>query len=157
MCGQVLHFVREVRELGDLPVNELIDQLMADQHLIMAPHTLEHWPEELLLPATLIDRDNREAWTTASSCRPARSTSSPASTCPWRAWRTVEDQISVSVITVRIRSALPSCVLVRRRAMRGESIQRKSEAEGCLSRSESAALSSIRSRPVSTPQRSASR
>ena len=62
MCGQVLHFVREVRELGDLPVNELIDQLMAEQHLIMAPHTLENWPSELLLPSTLIDRDNREAW-----------------------------------------------------------------------------------------------
>ena len=62
MCGQVLHFVREVRELGDLPVNDLIDQLMAEQHLIMAPHTLENWPSELLLPSTLIDRDNREAW-----------------------------------------------------------------------------------------------
>ena len=62
MCGQVLHFVRETHELGDLPVDGLIDQLMADQHLIMAPHTLEHWPTELLLPSTLIDRDNREAW-----------------------------------------------------------------------------------------------
>jgi trimethylamine--corrinoid protein Co-methyltransferase len=62
MCGQVLHFVRETHELGDLPVEGLIDQLMADQHLIMAPHTLEHWPSELLLPSTLIDRDNREAW-----------------------------------------------------------------------------------------------
>jgi trimethylamine--corrinoid protein Co-methyltransferase len=62
MCGQVLHFVREVRELNDLPVHELIDQLMADQHLIMAPHTTEHWPTELYLPSTLIDRDNREAW-----------------------------------------------------------------------------------------------
>jgi trimethylamine--corrinoid protein Co-methyltransferase len=62
MCGQVLHFVREVRPLGDLPVDELIDQLMTDQHLIMAPHTTEHWPEELFLPATVIDRDNREAW-----------------------------------------------------------------------------------------------
>ncbi len=67
MCGQVLHFVREVRELGDLPVNELIDQLMADQHLIMAPHTTEHWPQELFLPSTLIDRDNREAWTKAGA------------------------------------------------------------------------------------------
>jgi len=62
MCGQVLHFVRSIRELDDLPVDGLIDQLMADQHLIMAPHTLEHWPSELLLPSTLIDRDNREAW-----------------------------------------------------------------------------------------------
>ena len=67
MCGQVLHFVREVRELNDLPVHELIDQLMADQHLIMAPHTTEHWPVELYLPAPLIDRDNREAWTRAGA------------------------------------------------------------------------------------------
>jgi trimethylamine:corrinoid methyltransferase-like protein len=35
---------------------------MADQHLIMAPHTLEHWPSELLLPSPIVDRDNREAW-----------------------------------------------------------------------------------------------
>ena len=62
MCGQVLHFVRETHELGDLPVDGLIEQLTADQHLIMAPHTLEHWPTELLLPSALIDRDNREAW-----------------------------------------------------------------------------------------------
>ncbi len=67
MCGQVLHFVREVRELDDLPVNELIDQLMADQHLIMSPHTTEHWPRELFLPSPLIDRDNREAWTRAGA------------------------------------------------------------------------------------------
>ena len=67
MCGQVLHFVRSVGEREDLPVDGLIDQLMADQHLIMAPHTLEHWPSELLLPSTLIDRDNREAWTKAGA------------------------------------------------------------------------------------------
>src|SRR5215212_4809049 len=62
MCGQALHFVREVRPLDDLPVDCLIDHLMADQHLIMAPHTTEHWLAELHLPAPLIDRDNREAW-----------------------------------------------------------------------------------------------
>jgi trimethylamine--corrinoid protein Co-methyltransferase len=67
MCGQVLHFVRSVRELDDLPVADLIDQLMADQHLIMAPHTLSHWPAELHLPSPLIDRDNREAWTRAGA------------------------------------------------------------------------------------------
>ena len=67
MCGQVLHFVREVRELNDLPVHELIHHLMADQHLIMAPHTTEHWPRELYLPSALVDRDNREAWTRAGA------------------------------------------------------------------------------------------
>jgi trimethylamine--corrinoid protein Co-methyltransferase len=67
MCGQVLHFVRSVRALDDLPVAGLIDQLMADQHLITAPHTLAHWPTELHLPAPLVDRDNREAWTRAGA------------------------------------------------------------------------------------------
>jgi len=62
MCAQALRFVREIKVADDLPVNELIDQLMADQHLIMAPHTTAHWPEELYLPSAVVDRDNREAW-----------------------------------------------------------------------------------------------
>ncbi len=63
MCGQALRFVREVQPLDDLPVDSLIQQLLADQHLIMAEHTTRHWPEELYLPSPIVDRDNREAWT----------------------------------------------------------------------------------------------
>ena len=48
MCGQALRFVREIEPLDDLPTTELIDQLMADQHLIMADHTMRHWPERAL-------------------------------------------------------------------------------------------------------------
>src|SRR6187401_978213 len=62
MCGQALRFVRDIRPVDDLPVGSLIDQLMADQHLIMADHTMAHWPEELYLPSPIVDRDNREAW-----------------------------------------------------------------------------------------------
>jgi trimethylamine--corrinoid protein Co-methyltransferase len=62
MCGQALRFVRDVRPVDDLPVSALIDQLMADQHLIMAEHTTAHWPSELYLPSAIVDRDNREAW-----------------------------------------------------------------------------------------------
>jgi trimethylamine--corrinoid protein Co-methyltransferase len=62
MCGQALRFVRDVRPNDDLPVTALIDQLMAEQHLIMAPHTMAHWPSELYLPGTVVERDNREAW-----------------------------------------------------------------------------------------------
>jgi trimethylamine---corrinoid protein Co-methyltransferase len=62
MCAQALQFVREVQPTEDLPVSALIDQLMADQHLIMAEHTMAHWPSELYLPSTIVDRDNREAW-----------------------------------------------------------------------------------------------
>ena len=62
MCAQALRFVREIRPLDDLPVRPLVEQLMADQHLIMAEHTTAHWPSELYLPSPIVDRDNREAW-----------------------------------------------------------------------------------------------
>src|SRR6478672_7910241 len=63
MCGQALRFVREVKPLDDLPTDDLIRTLMADQHVIMAEHTSTHWPEELYLPSAIVDRDNREQWT----------------------------------------------------------------------------------------------
>ena len=62
LCGQALHLVRPIEPAGDLPTQPLIDELMASQHLIMAPHTLEHWPSELYLTGPTIDRDNRENW-----------------------------------------------------------------------------------------------
>jgi trimethylamine--corrinoid protein Co-methyltransferase len=67
MCGQALRFVREVQPLDDLPVDALIQGLLADQHLIMAPHTTAHWPSELYLPSAIVDRDNREAWLRAGA------------------------------------------------------------------------------------------
>ncbi|MGZ9159702.1 MAG: trimethylamine methyltransferase family protein [Candidatus Limnocylindrales bacterium] len=65
MCGQALRFVREIEPKDDLPVDRLIDQLMADQHLIMADHTSTHWPAELYLPTAVVHRDNRENWVKA--------------------------------------------------------------------------------------------
>ena len=35
---------------------------MREDHLITAPHTLEHWPNELYLTGPVIDRLNRENW-----------------------------------------------------------------------------------------------
>ncbi|MDJ0711491.1 MAG: trimethylamine methyltransferase family protein [Woeseiaceae bacterium] len=62
VCGQALHFVRDIEVLGDLPTQDLVDQLMAEDHLITSPHTLEHWPRELYLTDPVIDRLNRETW-----------------------------------------------------------------------------------------------
>jgi trimethylamine--corrinoid protein Co-methyltransferase len=67
VCGQALHFVRAMEPLGDLPTMDLVNQVMSDQHLIMAAHTLEHWPSELYLPGSVIERDNRENWTKAGA------------------------------------------------------------------------------------------
>ncbi len=53
----------DTAELPGTPVSaDLVRQLMADQHLIMAPHTLEHWPTELYLTGPVMDRENREGW-----------------------------------------------------------------------------------------------
>jgi trimethylamine--corrinoid protein Co-methyltransferase len=62
VCGQCLHFVRELRPIDDLPTEELVAQLLQNDHLITAPHTLEHWPQELYLTDPVIDRANRETW-----------------------------------------------------------------------------------------------
>jgi len=67
ICGQVLHFVREIEPREDLPATELVRELLANDHLITSPHTLKHWPQELYLTDPVFDRDNREAWEKAGS------------------------------------------------------------------------------------------
>ena len=67
VCGQSLHFIREIEVLDDLPTGDLVADLMRDDHLITSPHTLEHWPEELYLTDPVIDRENRETWEKAGS------------------------------------------------------------------------------------------
>jgi len=67
VCGQALHFVRDIEPMDDLPSAALVEQLMRDDHLIMADHTLKHWPQELYLTDPVIDRLNRETWEEAGS------------------------------------------------------------------------------------------
>ncbi len=62
LCGQALHFVREVKPVDDLPTIDLAREVMAEQHLITAEHTMTHWPHELHMPSPVTDRDNRENW-----------------------------------------------------------------------------------------------
>jgi trimethylamine--corrinoid protein Co-methyltransferase len=62
VCGQCLHFVRDLEKQNDLPTAELVADLMRDDHLITSPHTLEMWPQELYLTDPVIDRANRETW-----------------------------------------------------------------------------------------------
>jgi trimethylamine--corrinoid protein Co-methyltransferase len=67
ICGQCLHFVRELAVHEDLPVQSLVDDLRANDHLITSEHTLRHWPQELYLTDPVIDRENRETWVKAGS------------------------------------------------------------------------------------------
>ena len=69
VCGQALHFCRELKVTDDLPTQELVDSLMQEDHLITAPHTLANWPQELYLTDPVIDRLNRESWEEGGSMR----------------------------------------------------------------------------------------
>jgi trimethylamine--corrinoid protein Co-methyltransferase len=60
VCGQALHFCREIRPLDDLPSQSLVDHLMEEGHLITAQQTLDHWPQELYLTDPVIDRTTRD-------------------------------------------------------------------------------------------------
>ncbi len=62
LCGQALHFGRDYMPLEDLPAIELVRQLLQDQHLLVAEHTLKYWPQELYKPGPVFDRLNRDNW-----------------------------------------------------------------------------------------------
>lgn len=62
LCGQALHFCRDLSVLDDLPTVELVRQLLGEKHLLTAPHTLRYWPKELYLPGRVVDRLSRETW-----------------------------------------------------------------------------------------------
>ncbi|MEZ4680471.1 MAG: trimethylamine methyltransferase family protein [Caldilineaceae bacterium] len=40
---------------------------LAEEHMLTAPHTLAHWPQQLHLPGAVYDRTNRESWEKAGS------------------------------------------------------------------------------------------
>ncbi len=67
VCGQALHFVRDIQVLDDLPAGNLVDELLQDDDLITSPHTLKYWPQEFYLTGPVTDRENRENWEKAGS------------------------------------------------------------------------------------------
>ena len=67
VCGQSLHFVRDINVLDDLPADDLVNELLREDQLITSPHTLKFWPQELYLTGPVTDRENRENWQEAGA------------------------------------------------------------------------------------------
>ena len=67
VCGQALHYVRDVQVLDDLPASELVAELLQEGDLIASAHTRKHWPQELYLTDPVTDRENYENWLEAGS------------------------------------------------------------------------------------------
>jgi trimethylamine--corrinoid protein Co-methyltransferase len=60
VCGQALHFCREIRPLDDLPTQELVDHVINESHMLTLQQTLDHWPQELYQTDPVIDRTTRD-------------------------------------------------------------------------------------------------
>ncbi len=67
LCGQALHFVREVALVDDLPITDLVQEQLAKNNLLTAKHTLAHWRDELYLPGPVFDRQSADNWTKSGS------------------------------------------------------------------------------------------
>jgi trimethylamine--corrinoid protein Co-methyltransferase len=67
LCGQALHFVREIKPEDDGPAVSLARELLQEQHLLTAQHTRQHWRQHLYLPNPVIDRQNQDKWAASGS------------------------------------------------------------------------------------------
>ncbi len=75
LAAQALHFARDIVPADDLPTTALVRELLAEGHVVVSDHTLEHWPTELYLPGEVMDRDARDKWTSKGELDvPARAT-----------------------------------------------------------------------------------
>ncbi len=62
ICGQTLRLIRGITPKGDFPALPLFQELLREQHLLIADHTLKHIKDELTFPGPVIERANRARW-----------------------------------------------------------------------------------------------
>ena len=62
LAAHAHRYVKPVEIKEDLPTGPLLEELIEENHLLTAEHTLEYWPKELYLPGPMIDRTNWDQW-----------------------------------------------------------------------------------------------
>jgi len=62
ICGMVQRLVRGVEPKEDFPARPHFEELLAEQHLLIADHTRRYLKEEVYFPGPVIDRANRARW-----------------------------------------------------------------------------------------------
>jgi trimethylamine--corrinoid protein Co-methyltransferase len=62
IAGQVRHFGRDVSLADDIPTTAVIQEMLGEGHVLVADHTMEHWPSELYLPGPTWDREPYDKW-----------------------------------------------------------------------------------------------
>jgi trimethylamine--corrinoid protein Co-methyltransferase len=62
ICGMALRLVKGISPRDDFPSLPRFEELMAEGHLLISPHTRQYLREEHYWPGPVIDRANRSRW-----------------------------------------------------------------------------------------------
>ncbi|MEE8576078.1 MAG: trimethylamine methyltransferase family protein, partial [candidate division Zixibacteria bacterium] len=62
ICGSLLHMKRGIEPKEDFPAQPRMEELIAEQHLLISEHTQKYLTEEVYFPSAVIDRANRDRW-----------------------------------------------------------------------------------------------
>lgn len=62
ICGMTLRMARGIEPRDDFPATALFEELLSEQHLLIAKHTRKHLKSEHYFPGAVIDRANRARW-----------------------------------------------------------------------------------------------
>lgn len=62
ICGMALRLLAGIEPKDDFPALPLFEELLREQHLLIAEHTRRHLRDEIGFPGPVIDRANRSRW-----------------------------------------------------------------------------------------------
>ncbi len=62
ICGMTHRMIRGIEPKDDFPSQPLFEELVRDQHLLIAEHTRKHLKDEIYFPGPAVDRANRARW-----------------------------------------------------------------------------------------------
>jgi len=62
ICGMAYRLIEGIEPKEDFPALPIFEELLAEQHLLIAKHTLDHLRQEHFFPGPAIDRANRSRW-----------------------------------------------------------------------------------------------
>jgi trimethylamine--corrinoid protein Co-methyltransferase len=62
ICGMTARLVEGITPRDDFPSQPRIEELLAEQHLLISDHTRRHLRDEVYFPGPTIDRANRSRW-----------------------------------------------------------------------------------------------
>ncbi len=62
ICAMALRLNAGVQARDDFPAGPLLDELLAEKHLLISDHTRKHLREEITFPGPAIDRASRARW-----------------------------------------------------------------------------------------------